>query len=314
VATVGLKDSVTGDTLCETQHPILLETITFAETVISQSIEPETSADKDKLLDALKKLEREDPTFICRQNKETGQLLMSGMGTLHLEVKRHRLERDFRLKVRVYKPSVSYRETLKNPITIEGECDRQFGVTSLFARIKVEFTNHRSDHPVTVTSKIKPGDANPLFIAAAERGLKSCLQSGELGFPVLHVQAVVVGITSDPERSNEAAFEAAANDAVRKALNNNVVLLEPIMKLVVTVPDEFLGNVISDLSNRRASIERSESNGRYAEVEAHVPLAKMFDYADKVRSLTQGRASSTLEPLKYDRAPDEVLRSMMGTD
>jgi elongation factor G len=314
IATIGLKDSVTGDTLCETQHPILLEAITFAETVISQSIEPESSADKDKLLEALKKLEREDPTFICKQNKETGQLLMSGMGTLHLEVKRHRLERDFRLKVRVSKPLVSYRETLKAPVTIDGECDRQFGVTSLFARIKVEFTNHKSEHPVTVTSKVKPGDANPLFVAAAERGLKSSLQSGELGLPVLNVQAIIIGITTDPERSSEVAFEAAANDAVQKALKNNIVLLEPIMKLVVAVPDEFLGNVISDLSNRRATIERSESNGRYSEVEAHVPLAKMFDYADKVRSLTQGRSSSTLEPYAYAPAPDDVLRGMMGGD
>ncbi len=314
VATIGLKDSVTGDTLCETQHPILLETITFAETVISQSIEPESSADKDKLLDTLKKLEREDPTFVCKQDKETGQLLMSGMGTLHLEVKRHRMERDFRLKVRVGKPRVSYRETLKNPVTVDGECDRQFGATLLFGRIKVEFTNKKAEQPVTVTSKVKPGDANPLFVAAAERGLKSSLQSGELGFPVLDVQAVIVGVTADPERSNEVAFEAAADDAVRKATKNNVILLEPIMKLVVAVPDEFLGNVISDLSNRRASIERSESNGRYSEVEALVPLAKMFDYADKVRSLTQGRASSTLEPFAYKAAPDDVLRGMMGSD
>lgn len=123
------------------------------------------------------------------------------------------MERDFRLKVRVGKPRVSYRETLKNPVTMEGECDRQFGTTSLFARVKVEFSNKRSEHPVTVISKIKPGDANPEFVAAAERSLKSALQSGEFGFPVLDVQAVIVGMTADPERSNEVAFEMAANDA-----------------------------------------------------------------------------------------------------
>lgn len=314
IATIGLKEAVTGDTLCETQHPILLEAITFAEAVVSQSIEPESSADKDKLLDTLKKLEREDPTFICKQDKETGQLLMSGMGTLHLEVKRHRMERDFRLKIRVGKPRVSYRETLKNPVRIEGECDRTFGTTSLFARITVEFNNSKSEQPVTVTSKIKPGDANPLFVAAAERGLRSALQSGEIGFPVLDVQATIIDVKVDLERSNEVAFEAAANDAVIKALRNNVVLLEPIMKLNVAVPDEFLGNVISDLTARRALIESTESNGRYSEVEAFVPLAKMFDYADKVRSLTQGRASSTLEPHAYAPAPDEVLRSFTNPD
>jgi len=313
IATIGLKDAVTGDTLCETQHPILLEAITFAEAVVSQSIEPESSSDKDKLLDTLKKLEREDPTFVCKHDKETGQLLMSGMGTLHLEVKKHRMERDFRLKIRVGNPRVSYRETLKSPITVEGECDRQFGVTSLFAKVKVEFSNRKSEQ-VTATSRVKPNEFNPLFIAAAERGLKSALQSGELGFPVMHVQAAIVNAVVDPERSNEVAFEAAANDAVLRAMKNNIILLEPIMKLNVTVPDEFLGNVISDLSARRATIERSESNGRYSEVEAFVPLAKMFDYADKVRSLTQGRASSTLEPHDYAPAPDEVLRSFTNPD
>jgi len=314
IATIGLKEASTGDTLCETQHPILLEAITFAEAVVSQSIEPESAADKDKLLDTLKKLEREDPTFVSKHDKETGQLLMSGMGTLHLEVKRHRMERDFRLKVRVGKPRVSYRETLKNSVVVEGECDRTFGTTNLFARVKVEFYNRKGEQPVTVTSKIKPGDVNPLFVAAAERGLKSSLQSGELGFPVLNVQAVLIGVTADPERSTEVAFEVAANDACLKALKNNVVLLEPIMRLDVTVPDEFLGNVISDLSSRRASIERTESNGRYSEVEAFVPLAKMFDYADKVRSITQGRAGSTLEPHEYAPAPDEVLRAMVDPE
>ena len=309
VATVGMKEAATGDTLCETQHPILLEAITFAEAVVSQSIEPESAADKDKLLDTLKKLEREDPTFVCKHNKETGQLLMSGMGTLHLEVKRHRLERDYRLKVRVSPPRVSFRETLKQPIIMEGICDRQFGTTSVFAKVTVEFMNKKSEHPVTVVSKIKPNTINPQFVAAAERGLKSALQSGELGFPVLDVQATLIDAVFDPERSNEVAFEVAANDAVLKALKNNIILLEPIMKLNVAVPDEFLGNVISDLSARRASIERSESNGKYSEVEALVPLAKMFDYADKVRSLTQGRASSTLEPHAYAPAPDELLKS-----
>ena len=140
------------------------------------------------------------------------------------------------------------------------------------------------------------------------------LQSGELGYPVLDVVAILVGITADPERSNEVACEAAANDAVLKALKDNIVLLEPIMKLVVTVPDEFFGNVLSDLSSRRANIERTESNGRYSEVEAHVPLLKMFDYADKLRSLSQGRAGSSMEPLKYAPAPDELLRSMVNPE
>jgi elongation factor G len=314
VAVLGLKDSTTGDTLCETQHPIVLEAITFAETVISQAIEPESTADKDKLTAALSQLQLEDPTFQIRADKEAGQLLMSGMGMLHLEVKRHRIERDFKIKVKVRKPRVSYRETLTSPITSEGICDRQFGVTTLFGKVTVEFDNRKSDGPVTVTSRVKLEEANPLFVAAAERGLKSALQSGELGFPLLHVQAILTRIVADPEKSSEVAFEAAANDAVLKAMKNNITLLEPIMRLSVAVPDEYLGSVISDLSARRSSIERSESNGRYAEVEALVPLGKMFDYADKVASLTQGRASSSLEPHSYAPAPDEVLRSFTNPD
>src|SRR5205823_4776804 len=149
VAIIGLKDSVTGDTLCETQHPILLEPITFAETVVSQRIEPETSADKDKLANVLNKLQREDPTFVVKMDKDTGQMLMSGMGTLHLEVKRHRMERDFRMKIRVGKPQVSYRETLRNTIRVEGECDRMFGGKNVFAQVKVEFTPRKGDQPVT---------------------------------------------------------------------------------------------------------------------------------------------------------------------
>jgi elongation factor G len=314
IAVLGLKDSTTGDTLCETQHPIVLESITFAETVVSQAIEPDSTADREKLTEALEHIQLEDPTFHVRADKETGQLLMSGMGTLHLEVRRHRIERDFRIKVKVRPPRVSYRETLKSPLTVDGICDRQFGTTSLFAKVTVEFTNKKSDQPVTVTSRLAAAAVNPLFVAAAERGLKSALQSGELGFPVLHVQATLTDAAFDPERSNEVAFEAAANDAVQKALKNNIVLLEPIMKLDVVVPDEFLGNVISDLSARRASIESTESNGRYSEVEAHVPLAKMFDYADKLASMTQGRASSSLEPQAYAPAPEEVLRSILNPE
>jgi elongation factor G len=239
---------------------------------------------------------------------------MSGMGMLHLEVKRHRIERDFKIKVRVRQPRVSYRETLTSPVNVEGICDRQFGATVLFGKVTVELTNRKTDPPVTVSNRVKMDEANPLFVAAAERGLKSALQSGELGFPLLNVQAVLTRIVADPEKSNEVAFEAAANDAVLKAMKNNITLLEPIMKLSVAVPDEFLGNVISDLSARRASIERSESNGKHAEVEALVPLGKMFDYADKVASLTQGRASSSLEPHSYAPAPDEVHRSFTNPD
>jgi elongation factor G len=307
VAVLGLKDSFTGDTLCDTQHPILLEPIRFAEPVVSQSIEPESSADKDKLVEALNRLRREDPTFTWRDDKETGQKLMSGMGTLHLEVKVHRMERDFKLKLRVGKPRVSYRETLSSPIRIVGECIRHTGA-NLFAKLTVEFHNAPSREPVTVTSRLSPDALPPLLAQAAVSGLKNALQSGIIGFPVMNVQATIVAAEFDPQLSNELAFESAGFDAVSKALRDNVTLLEPIMRLEVNVPDEFYGSVSGDLMARRAEITKTDSRGRWWVIEAIVPLANMFDYADKVRSLSQGRASSSLEPHSYAPAPDEVLR------
>jgi elongation factor G len=309
VAVIGLKDSVTGDTLCETQHPILLEPITFAETVVSQRIEPESSADKDKLANVLNKLQREDPTFVVKID-DNGQMLMSGMGTLHLEVKRHRMERDFRLKIRVGRPQVSYRETIRNKVTVTGECDRMIGGKNVFARVKVEFVPRKAEQPVT--NKLKPNDLPAPFPDVIVRGLKSALQSGGLGFPVMNVHATVIDAEFDPERSTEPAFEAAAADAVMKAFGReNMQLLEPVMKLTVSVPSESSGNVFSYLMARRGIVDRQDSDGRMFEIGALVPLVNMFDYADELRSLTQGRASSTLEPHSYAPAPDEDLRRFL---
>lgn len=310
IATMGLKDAVTGDTLCETQHPIVLEQITFAEAVVSQSIEPESTADKQKMLDTLTRLNREDPTFLFKQDGETGQMLMSGMGTLHLEVKVHRMERDYRLKVRVGKPRVSYRETIRNDRRVEGECVRMAGTTQLYAKIVVEFKHEvRENTPTSVTMKLKPGILLPDFMAAAERGLRGALTSGTLGFPLLHVHATIIGGHQDELNSTEVAFEAAANDAVLKALEGNVVLLEPVMKVNVNTPSEFVGNVVADLGTRRGQVDHMDSRGPITDVEASVPLARLFDYADRVRSLSQGRAAATMEPKAYEPAPDEVMRS-----
>jgi elongation factor G len=314
VAVLGLKDSITGDTLCETQHPILLEPIHFAEAVVSQSIEPESSADKQKLIDTLNLLRREDPTFSWRDDREIGQTLMSGMGVLHLEIKRHRMQRDFRLKVRVSKPRVSYRETLREPVRVEGEFSRQSGGTGWFGKVVVEFEPHKGDHPITVTSRIKPDRLLPIYLAAAEQGIRDALLSGELGYPVMNVKATIVDGEMDLQTSSETAFRAAGADAVHKAMKDNIVLLEPVMRLEVMVPEEFLGPVTSDLNARRAEITQVLTRGKVRLIEATVALRAMFDYADKVRSLSQGRASSTMEPKEYAPAPDEVLRGLLNPD
>jgi elongation factor G len=315
VCVVGLKDTVTGDTLCETAHPILLEAITFAEAVVSQSIEPESGGDKDKLNLALEVLQLEDPTFKVRADKDTGQTLMSGMGTLHLEVKRHRLERDFRLKVRAGKPRVSYREMLKAPRTVEMRVDK-LGDKPAFAELKVSFTNFKSEKPVAVFNMVNAED-NPVpvaFLAAAEKTLADALQTGELGYPMMNAQARIIDAKFDPQLSTEDAFVAAAIKAYREGTNGNVQLLEPIMKVTVTTPQQFMGNVTGDLTRRRGQIEAQDMSaaGDMAEVVAVVPLSELFTYANEVRSLSQGRAAMGMEPHSYEPAPPEVLRKLMG--
>ena len=314
VAVIGPKESITGDTLCDPQHPILLEQIQFAEAVVSRSIEPESSADKDKLVATLDALKREDPTFTWRVDPDTGQTLMTGMGLLHLEVKQHRMERDYRLKVRVGRPLVSYRETLRYRVRVGGECVRQAGTSGLFAKVHVDFEPFHGDQPVTVENRVTSEGVPPEFIAAAEQGIRGALQSGELGYPVINVRAAILGGELDPATSNEVAFQAAGADAVHKALRDNMVLLEPVMHLEVTVPEEYLGPVTADLNARRAEITQLLTRGKLRVIEALVPLARMFDYSDKVRSLTQGRASWTMEPRSYAPVPDDVLRSLLNPD
>jgi elongation factor G len=315
VCVIGLKDTATGDTLCETAHPILLEPISFAESVVSQSIEPDSGADKDKLALALEVLQLEDPTFKVRADKDTGQILMSGMGTLHLEVKRHRLERDFKLKVRVSQPRVSYREMLREPRTVDAKVDR-LGDKPAFAELKVSFTNFKTEKPVSVFNVVNT-DANPIphaFLVAAEKALTDALQTGELGYPMMNAQARILDAKFDPQLSTDDAFVAAAIRAYREATQGNVQLLEPIMKVTVTTPSEFVGNILGDLLARRGVVERQESNsiGNIFEVEAFVPLAKLFTYANEVRSLSQGRAAAGMEPHSYEPAPDDVLRQLLG--
>jgi elongation factor G len=314
VAIIGPKDSITGDTLCDQKEPVVLEQIQFAEAVVSMSVEPESSADKDKLTDALNRLKREDPTFTWRVDTDTGQTLMNGMGILHLEVKRHRMERDFRLRVRVGKPRVSYRETLKKPVRVEGECIKQAGTGGLFAKLTVQFEPKKLNGAVAVVSKAPPEALPPEFLAAAEQGIRGALQSGELGYPVIDVEAAILGAQMQEGLSNEIAFQAAATDAVHQALRGNMILLEPVMRTEVMAPEEYLGPVTADMNARRAEITEVLARGKVRVIEALVPLAKMFDYSDKIRSLTQGRASWTMEPRAYAPVPEEIRREMFGSD
>jgi len=314
IALVGLRESITGDTLCDAQHPLLLEPIRFAEAVVSQSIEPQSSADKDKLVEVLNALRREDPTFTWKINADTGQTLMNGMGSLHLEIKKHRMERDFGLKVRVGKPWVSFRETLKNDKRVEGECDRIVAGTRLQAKLLFSFQRGKGIH--YENREAAPGllQGQPAD-KAVEQAVLASLLAGEFGFPVNDVSVVLESAKLDLADPNyEVALQIAVADAVSKAMKENTALLWPLMHVEVTVPEDYLGPVSADLNARRAEITQVHTRGKLRAIEAKVPLARMFDYSEKVRSLSQGRAGWTMEPLHYELAPDDVLRSFLNPE
>jgi elongation factor G len=311
IAITGPKESITGDTLCDNAHPILLERIKFAETVVSMSIEPESSADKNKLEQTLTLIAKEDPTFKWGMDSETGQTLISGMGVLHLEVKCNRLKNDFRLKLRVGKPRVSYRETLKASKRLWGELIRTTG-TPIFARVELELKPIESG--VRFNNKLPAGKLPPLFVAAIEQGVKDGLTSGEVGYPVINVEVNLLDAEMKEVESSDVAFQGAASSAVNHAIRENSILLEPVMKLEVTVPDTYLGPVQTDLNVRRAVIHDTTFRGNMVTVIANVSMAKAFDYSDAVRSVSQGRANYSLEPAGFQEAPEDVKRKLLGLD
>jgi elongation factor G len=282
--------------------------------VVSRWIEPDSSKDKDKLVEALNQLKKEDPTFTWRVDSDTGQTLMNGMGLLHLEVKQHRMERDYRLKVRVGQPCVSYRETLRRAVKIEGECIKQAGTTGLFAKLTVEFTPHKGDEPIVIENRIPFEVLGPELVSAAEQGILGALSSGELGYPVIDTKATLIAGQTQEGLSTDVAFTVAAADAVHKAFRDNMVLLEPVMRVEVTAPEEYLGPLTADLNARRGEITQVLTRGKLRVIEALVALRRMFDYSDAVRSLSQGRASWSMEPHAYAPAPPDVLNAMLNPD
>ena len=314
VGIVGLKDSVTGDTLCEAAHPILLERIDFPETVISMSIEPVSSADKGKLADTLNALAREDPTFTFKVNEETGQTLISGMGELHLEILKNRMTRDYNLKVHVGRPRVSYRETIKKAVRrVEGTCIRQTGGSGLYAKITIDLEPEAQPKGAPVlhfVNKLKGGVIPSEFIPAIEAGLREEAKSGgRTGYPLVDLKVTLTDGAYHDVDSSDLAYRFAASDALRKAVEEaGPVLLEPIMRIEVVTPEDYLGNVTGDLSSRRALIDRTSTRGKLIVIDARAPLEKMFGYSTAVRSLSQGRASYTMEPLEYAPRPRACSR------
>ena len=318
VGVVGLKDSVTGDTLCDPSHPILLEKIEFPETVISMSIEPTSSGDKGKLYDTLNALGREDPTFSFKFNEETGQTIISGMGELHLEILKNRMTRDYNLKVHVGRPRVSYRETIKKAVKkVQGTCIRQTGGTGMFAKVSIDLEPESQPKGAPVlrfVNSLKGGVIPTEYLSSVEAGIREAAKSGgKTGFPMVDLKVTLVDGQAHDVDSNELAFRMAASDALEKAIvEAGPVLLEPIMKLEVVTPEDYFGNLMADLNARRAEVTNTYDRGRLKVIEARAPLEKMFGYSTAIRSISQGRASYSMEPLEYAAAPESMLEILVG--
>ena len=309
VGVIGPRASVTGDTLCDANEPILLEAIQFPETVISMAIEPETSLDRKKLGETLEMMKRQDPTFRALESEETGQTLISGMGELHLEVIRHRLERDFNLKCRVHKPRVSYKETIARAVEVAGSINRQVGGQNLAATVTLRAEPVDDQAGVTVEQGWFPESESLAAMAAlmTQSVRESAERGGLKGCPLWAVRIVVLASPIPEPPPTEVAIRMAAAEAVDRMLDAaGTVLLEPLMRVEVSVPEEHLGDVINDLQQRRAIITNTEIRGGVNVLTAEAPLASMFGYSAAVRSVSQGRASFTMAPLKYGPAPAET--------
>jgi elongation factor G len=311
VGVIGMRQSITGDTICDTRAPILLETIKFPETVISMAIEPESSTERKKLQDTLDMLKRQDPTLQV-QSSETGQTLISGMGELHLEIIKNRLLRDFNLNIKFHKPQVSYRESIDHAVEVVGECRRMISGEQLFAklRIRMEPAPQSAVH-VMLLSAVPPDGLPPEHLTAALEELKALGEGGGkiAGYPLMKLKVTVLG-GEWSEQTDVRAMKIAAADAFDNGLEQGgKVLLEPIMKLDIVTPEDYLGDFVGDLQQRRATIAKTDQRGKMTTIEAHAPLKELFGYSSAMRSLSQGRAGASIEPLKYEPAPPEVLKA-----
>ena len=311
VGVIGPRYAVTGDTLCDQKAPILLESIEFPETVIQMAIEPDSTAERKKLAETLELLKRQDPTFKAKENEETGQTLIAGMGELHLEVIKNRLLRDFNLKVKVHKPRVSYRETISKSIEVTGECHRLINGQQLFAKLKLRMEPDEKVESGVVVRNQMPVDAMPPeMVQSVKDEIKARGDTGGAigSFPLTKIRVTLLDAEST-EESTSVAFSIAAADAFEKSLHQaGPVLLEPIMKLTITTPDEYFGELSGDLAQRRAQIVKTDQVADMTTIVAHAPLAELFGYSSAMRSLSQGRAGSSMEPLEYAPAPDSVAQ------
>ena len=309
VGVIGPRFAVTGDTLCDQKAQILLEPIEFPETVIEMAIEPESTAERTKLGETLELLKRQDPTFKAKENEETGQTLIAGMGELHLEIIKNRLLRDFNLDVKVHKPRVSYRETISQKVEVWGECHRLVDGQQLFAKVKLSMEpDEKVEQGVAIRSRL-PVDSMPMeMVQSVKDEIKARGESGGCigSFPLSKIRVTLLDAEANDE-STPMAFSIAAGEAFEDALRKAApMLLEPIMTLTVTTPEDYYGEFVGDLAQRRAQIISTDTVLETTTIVAHAPLAELFGYSSAMRSLSQGRAGSSMQPLGYAPAPAEV--------
>ncbi|MEK0189829.1 elongation factor G [Microcoleus anatoxicus] len=313
-AALGLKDTFTGDTLCDETAPVILESLFIPEPVISVAVEPKTKQDMEKLSKALQSLSEEDPTFRVNVDPETNQTVIAGMGELHLEILVDRMLREFKVEANVGKPQVAYRETIRKAVRAEGKFIRQSGGKGQYGHVVIEIEPGEEGTGFEFVSKIVGGTVPKEYIGPAGQGMKEACESGILaGYPMIDLKATMVDGSFHDVDSSEMAFKIAGSMAIKEAvMNATPVLLEPMMKVEVEVPEDYIGNVIGDLNSRRGQIEGQETDQGIAKVSVKVPLAEMFGYATDIRSKTQGRGIFTMEFSHYEEVPRNVAEAIIA--
>ncbi|MDQ0815513.1 elongation factor G [Bacillus pumilus] len=317
-AAVGLKDTSTGDTLCDEKSLVILESMEFPEPVIDVAIEPKSKADQDKMGIALAKLAEEDPTFRTQTNTETGQTIISGMGELHLDIIVDRMKREFKVEANVGAPQVAYRETFRSGAKVEGKFVRQSGGRGQFGHVWIEFEPNEEGAGFEFQNAIVGGVVPREYIPAIQAGLEDSLENGVLaGFPLIDIKAKLFDGSYHDVDSNEMAFKIAASMALKNAVSKcNPVLLEPMMKVEVVIPEEYMGDIMGDITSRRGRVEGMEARGNAQVVRAMVPLSEMFGYATALRSNTQGRGTFTMHMDHYEEVPksisEEIIKKNKG--
>jgi translation elongation factor G len=313
-AVVGLKNTTTGSTLCDPAHPIVLESISFPEPPVSIAVEPKTKSDQEKMAIALQRLAEEDPTFRVHTDEETGQTIMSGMGELHLDILIDRMRREFKVEANIGEPQVAFRETIRGTAKVQGKHAKQSGGRGQYGDVWVKFEPNEAGKGFEFVDEIKGGVVPQEYRPAVQKGIREVLDNGVIaGYPVVDVKATLYDGSYHDVDSSELAFSLAGSLATREGIKQaNPVLLEPVMNVEVTTPEEFMGDVIGDLNSRRGRIEAMEDlQGGAKLIKAFVPLSSMFGYTSDLRSMSQGRAASTMELAQYEEVPPNVAKEII---